>query len=132
MKIQHTILINDKKIQVQYKNKIQDWINNNQDINWRETKSIMCDTAAEVLGYQRKNNKKQTIENNPIIEQLSRIQKEYRIKIENSSNIEEVKKFRNIEIKLWNLQSHTHVKKVGHTSKFPFGIYWWTWKTNSY
>ena len=60
----------------------------------------MCDTAAEVLGYQRKNSKKQTIENNPIIEQLSRIQKEYRIKIENSSNIEEVKKFRNIEIKL--------------------------------
>ena len=44
----------------------------------------------------KKNNKRQTIENNPIIEQLSRIQKEYRIKIENSSNIEEVKKFRNI------------------------------------
>ena len=38
-------------------------------MNWRETKSIMCDTAAEVLGYQRKNNKRQTIENNPIIEQ---------------------------------------------------------------
>ena len=56
----------------------------------------MCDTAAEVLGYQRKNNKAQTTENNPITEQPSRIQKEYRIKIENSSNIEEVKKFRNI------------------------------------
>ena len=90
------ILTNDKKIQVQCKNKIQDRINNNQDISWRQTKSIICDTAAEVLGYQRKNNKKQTIENNPIMEQLSRIQKEYRIKIENSSNIEEVKKFRNI------------------------------------
>ena len=55
------ILANDKKIQVQCKNKIQDRINNNQDISWRETKSIICDTAAEALGYQRKNNKKQTI-----------------------------------------------------------------------
>ena len=61
------LLINDKKIQEQYKSKIQDRINNNQDINWRETKSIMCDTAAEVLGFQRKNYKGQTIENNPII-----------------------------------------------------------------
>ena len=50
----------------------------------------------EVLGFQRKNYKGQTIENNPIIEQLSRIQKEYRIKIGNSSNIKEVKKLRNI------------------------------------
>ena len=56
----------------------------------------MCDTAAEVLGFQRKNYKGQTIGNNPIIEQLSRIQKDYRIKIKNSSNIEEVKKLRNI------------------------------------
>ena len=48
----------------------------------------MCDTAAEVLGFLRKNNKGQTIENNPIIEQLSRTQKEYRIKNENCSNIE--------------------------------------------
>ena len=48
----------------------------------------MCDTATEVLGFQRKNYKGQTIENNPIIEQLSRIQKEYRIKIENSSKKE--------------------------------------------
>ena len=40
------------------------------------------------------------IEKNPITERLSRIQKEYRIKIENSSNIEEVKKFCNIKIKL--------------------------------
>ena len=85
------LLINDKKFQEQYKNEIQDRINNNQDINWRETKSIICDTATEVLGFQRKNCKGQTIENNPIIEQLSRIQKEFRIKIENSSNIEEVK-----------------------------------------
>ena len=90
------LLINDKKIQEQYKSKIQDRINNNQDINWRETKSIMCDIAAEVLGFQRKNYKGQMIENNPIIEQLSRIQKEYRIKIGNSSNIKEVKKLRNI------------------------------------
>ena len=52
----------------------------------------MCDKAAEVLGFQRKNNKEQTIENKPIIEQLSRIQKEYRIKIENRSNILKVKK----------------------------------------
>ena len=61
------LLINDKKIQEQYKSKIQDRINNNQDINWRETKSIMCDTAAEVLGFQRKNYNGKTIENNPII-----------------------------------------------------------------
>ena len=89
--------MNDEKIQEQYKNKIQDRINNNLDINWKETKSITCDTAAEVLGFQRKNNKGQTIENNPIIELISRIQKEYRTKIENSSSIEEVKKFRNIK-----------------------------------
>ena len=44
------LLINDKKIQKQYKNKIQGRINNNQDINWGEIKSIMCDTAAELLG----------------------------------------------------------------------------------
>ena len=24
------------------------------------------------------------------------------------------------------------MKKVGHTSEFLFGIYWWTWKTNNY
>ena len=30
------------------------------------------------------------------------------------------------------LKNHTHVKKVGHTSEFLFGIYWWTWKTNNY
>ena len=29
-------------------------------------------------------------------------------------------------------KNHTHVKKVGHTSEFLFGIYWWTWKTNNY
>ena len=51
----------------------------------------MCDKAAELLGFQRKNDKEQTIENKPIIEQLSRIQK-YRIKIENRSNILKVKK----------------------------------------
>ena len=89
--------MNDEKIQEQYKNKIQDRINNNLDINWKKTKSIMCDTAAEVLDFQRKNNKGQTIENNPVIELISRIQKEYRTKIENSSSIEEVKKFRNIK-----------------------------------
>ena len=89
--------MNDEKIQEQYKNKIQDRINNNLDINWKKTKSIMCDTAAEVLDFQRKNNKGQTIENNPVIELISRIQKEYRTKIENSSSIEEGKKFRNIK-----------------------------------
>ena len=26
------------------------------------------------------------------------------------------------------IKKHTHVKKVGHTSEFPFGIYWWTSK----
>ena len=26
-------------------------------------------------------------------------------------------------------KNHTHKKKVGHTSEFLFGIYWWTWKT---
>ena len=56
----------------------------------------MCNTAAEVPDFQRKNYKGRTIENNPIIEQLPRTQKEYRIKIENNSNIEEVKKLRNI------------------------------------
>ena len=52
------LLINDKKIQKQYKNKIQGRINNNQDINWGEIKSIMCDTAAELLGFQKKRNKR--------------------------------------------------------------------------
>ena len=63
----------------------------------------MCDTAAEVTRLSKKKTKKNTgqmIEKNPITERLSRIQKEYRIKIENSSNIEEVKKFCNIKIKL--------------------------------
>ena len=26
------------------------------------------------------------------------------------------------------IKNHTHVKKVGHTSEFHFGIYWWTMK----
>ena len=26
-------------------------------------------------------------------------------------------------------KNNKHVKKVGHTSEFLFGIYWWTWKT---
>ena len=30
------------------------------------------------------------------------------------------------------MKNQTHVKKVEHTSKFLFGIYWWTWKTNYY
>ena len=25
-------------------------------------------------------------------------------------------------------KNHTHVKKVGHISEFPFDIYWWPWK----
>ena len=25
-------------------------------------------------------------------------------------------------------KNHTHLRKVGHTSKSPFGIYWWTLK----
>ena len=29
-------------------------------------------------------------------------------------------------------KNHTHVKKVGHTPEFLFGIYWWTWKTTFY
>ena len=61
------LLINDKKFQEQHKNEIQDRINNNQDIQWRETKSLVCDTAAEVLGFERKNNKGQTIKNTKII-----------------------------------------------------------------
>ena len=61
------LLINDKKFQEQHKNEIQDRINNNQDIQWRETKSIVCDMAAEVLGFERKNNKGQTIKNTKII-----------------------------------------------------------------
>ena len=85
-----------KKIKELYKNKIQNRINNNQDINWRETKLIICDTAAEVRDFLRKNYKGQTIENNSIIEQLSIVQKEYRVKIENSSNVEEDKTLHNI------------------------------------
>ena len=85
-----------KKIKELYKNKIQNRINNNQDINWRETKLIICDTAAEVLDFLRKNYKGQTIENNSIIEQLSIVQKEYRVKIENSINVEEDKTLHNI------------------------------------
>ena len=27
-----------------------------------------------------------------------------------------------------NKKNYTHVKKVGHTSEFPFDIYWWTLK----
>ena len=27
-----------------------------------------------------------------------------------------------------DIKSHTHAKKVGYTSEFLFGIYWWTWK----
>ena len=30
------------------------------------------------------------------------------------------------------IKNHTHVKKVEHTSKFLFGIYSWTWKTNNH
>ena len=30
------------------------------------------------------------------------------------------------------ITNHTHVKKVGHTTKFLFGICWWTWKTTFY
>ena len=30
------------------------------------------------------------------------------------------------------VKNHMHVKKVGHTSKFLFDIYWWSWKTNIY
>ena len=30
------------------------------------------------------------------------------------------------------IKNHTHVKKVGYTSEFLFGIYWRTWKTNNY
>ena len=26
----------------------------------------------------------------------------------------------------FNKKNRTHVRKVGHTSEFPFGIYWWT------
>ena len=33
---------------------MQDRINNNQDINWRETKSIMCDTTTEVTRLSKK------------------------------------------------------------------------------
>ena len=29
-------------------------------------------------------------------------------------------------------KNRTHMKKVGHTSEFLFGIYWWSWKTNNY
>ena len=35
-------------------------------------------------------------------------------------------------ISVLTLKNQTHVKKVGHTSKFLFGIYWSTWKTNNY
>ena len=30
------------------------------------------------------------------------------------------------------IKNHTHVKKVGYTSEFLFGICWRTWKTNNY
>ena len=32
------------------------------------------------------------------------------------------------ELGIKMFKNHTHVKKVGHTSEFPFGIYWWTLK----
>ena len=32
----------------------------------------------------------------------------------------------------WKIKNHIHMKKVGHTSKFLFGIYWWAWKTTIY
>ena len=47
------------------------------------------------------------------------------------------KNFQELMIGRWNknrtknLKNHTHVKKVGHTSQFLFGIYWWTWKTEN-
>ena len=28
------------------------------------------------------------------------------------------------------MRNHKHVKKVGHTSEFLFGIYWWNLKAN--
>ena len=33
-------------------------------------------------------------------------------------------------VSMW--KNHIHGKKVGHTTRFLFGIYWWTWKTNIY
>ena len=74
---------------------MQDRINNNQDINWRETKSIMCDTTTEVTRLSKKKlgtNDWKEPHNTAIIKNT----KKYRIKIENSSNIEEVKNFCNI------------------------------------
>ena len=37
--------------------------------------------------------------------------------------------FMNLCYKISRLKNHTHVKKVGHPSEFPFGIYWWTLKS---
>ena len=28
------------------------------------------------------------------------------------------------------MKNHKHVKNVGQNSKFLFGVYWWSWKTN--
>ena len=33
------------------------------------------------------------------------------------------------DLKIIYRKNHTHVKNVGHTSEFLFGIYWLTWKT---
>ena len=38
----------------------------------------------------------------------------------------------NIEEIAQRIKNHKHVKKVGDTSEFLFGIYWWTWKTSTY
>ena len=39
------------------------------------------------------------------------------------------KKKNKLKFRIFNeKKNHTHVKKVGLTSEFPFGIYWWTLK----
>ena len=49
-----------------------------------------------------------------------------------TSHLESTMKKEHLSLTKLQRKNHTHVKKVGHTSEFPFGIYWWTLKNSKY
>ena len=85
-------LIHDTKIKEEYSKIVQDKINLTPNPTWNNITNILHESTKQCVGYI--NNNRNKVEYSKEIEKLSNMQKEFRIKISNSKNIEHITKLR--------------------------------------
>ena len=90
-------LVHNREIQKEYSNTVHNKINEIPDPSWNDITKILHESTKQCIGYI--SNNYNTTEYSKEIEKLSNTQKEIKMQINNSKNIEQITKLRKNEIR---------------------------------